>query len=148
MDTQKIILSFDEVLAIMRKKVIARTLQKVLLEGGAFSRALFAFDLEDRIEAYLQSKREDGDKYMFVIAEKSNEIAMMLIDEDDDVHVNEDGRVLLMTLRQGENYKNNVLLFMPDMASELEKGNHYFAGVKVAERGRKGGWFSLSRLFS
>lgn len=132
----------------MRKKVIARTLQKVLLEGGAFSRALFEFDLEKRIAAYLQSKHEDGDKYLFVIAEKSNAIAMMLIDENDDVHVNEEARALLMKFWQGENYKNNILLFMPDMANELDKGNHYFAGVKVAERGRKRGWFSLPRLFS
>lgn len=133
MDTQKIILSFDEVLAIMRKKAIARTLKKVLLEGGAFSRALFEFDLEDRIEAYLQSKREDGDKYLFVIAEKSNEIAMMLIDESDEVHVNEEARALLMKFWQGEIYKSNIRLFMPDMVNELDKGNHYFAGVKVQE---------------
>lgn len=105
----------------------------MLLEGGDFSQALFEFDLEARIEAHLQAKHEDGDKYLFVIAEKPNEIAMMLIDENDEVHVNEEARALLMNLWQGENYKNNVLLFMPDMANELDKGNHYFAGVKVQE---------------
>lgn len=49
------------------KMIIAKSLKQVLLEGGAFSRALF--DLEKRIAAYLQSKREDGDKYFVVIAE-------------------------------------------------------------------------------
>jgi hypothetical protein len=38
-----------------------------------------------------------------------------------------------MKFWQGENYKNNILLFMPDMANELDKGNHYFVGVKVQE---------------
>lgn len=132
----------------MRKKIIEKNLKKVLLEGVDFSQALFEFDLEARIEAYLQSKHEDGDKYLFVIAEKSNEIAMMLIDENDEVHVNEEARALLMKLWQGENYKNNVLLFIPDIANELDKGNHYFVGVKVAERGHKRGWFSFPRLFS
>lgn len=115
----------------MRKKIIAKNLKKVLLENGAFSRALFELDLEDRIVAYLQSKHEDGDKYMFVIAEKSNEIAMMLIDENDEVHVNQDARALLMKLWQGEIYKSNIRLFMPDMVNELDKGNHYFVGVKI-----------------
>ncbi len=101
----------------MRKKIIAKNLKKMLLEDGAFSRVLFEFDLEDRIVAYLQSKHEDGDNYLFVIAEKSNAIAMMLIDENDEVHVNAEARALLMKLWQGENYKNNVLLFMPDMAN-------------------------------
>ena len=132
----------------MRKKIIAKNLKKALLEDGAFSHALFEFDLEDRIEAYLQSKHEDGDKYMFVIAEKSNAIAMMLIDENDEVHVNEEARALLMKFWKGENYKNNILLFMPDMTNELDKGNHYFVGVKVVDRGRKEGWFSFPRLFS
>jgi hypothetical protein len=87
----------------------------------------------ENMKAFLQSKHEDGDKYLFVIAEKSNEIAMMLIDENDEVHVNEEARALLMKFWQGENYKNNILLFMPDMANELDKGNHYFVGVKVQE---------------
>lgn len=132
----------------MRKKIIEKKLKTALLEDGAFSRALFEFDLEARIEAYLQSKHEDGDKFLFVIAEKSNEIAMMLIDENDEVHANEDARALLMKLWQGEIYKSNIRLFMPDMVNELDKGNHYFVGVKVAERGRKKGWFSFHRLFS
>lgn len=112
-------------------KAIEINLKKALLKGGAFSQALFEFDLEDRIAAYLQSKRDDGDKYMFVIAEKSNEVAMMLIDENDEVHVNEDARTLLMKLWQGEIYQSNIRLFMPDMVNELDKGNHYFVGVKI-----------------
>lgn len=132
----------------MRKKIIEKNLKKVLLEGGAFSRALFEFDLEARIEAYLESKHEDGDKCLIVIAEKPDEIAMMLFDENDEVHVNEEARALLMKFWKGENYKNNILLLMRDMANELDKGNHYFAGVKVAERGHKRGWFSFPRLFS
>jgi len=127
----------------MSKKVIAKNLKKALLEDGVFSRALFEFDLADRIEAYLESKHEDGDKYLFVIAEKSNEIAMLLIDENDKVDVNEEARALLMKLWQGEIYKSNILLFMPDMVNELDKGNHYFVGVKVVDRGRKRAWFSL-----
>lgn len=132
----------------MRKKIIEKNLKKVLLEGGDFSQALFEFDLEARIEAYLQSKHEDGDKFLFVIAEKPNEIAMMLFDENDEVHVNEEARALLMKLWQGEIYRSNIRLFLPDMANELDKGNHYFAGVTVAERGHKRGWFSFPRLFS
>lgn len=58
---------------------------------------------------------------------------MMLIDENDEVHVNEEVRALLMNLWRGGIYKSNIRIFMPDTVSELDKGNHYFAGVKVQE---------------
>ena len=132
----------------MRKRTISKNLKHVLLEGGAFSRALFELDLESRIAEYLASKHEDHDEYLFVITEEANEIAMMLIDENDTVHVNEDARALLMKLWQGEVYQSNVRLFMRDMVSELDKGNLYFMGVKVAERGRKRAWLPFPRLFS
>jgi len=132
----------------VRKKTIEKNLKKVLLEDGTFSDALYEFELEDRIAAYLQSKREDGDKYLFVIAAGFEGIAMLLIDENDKVHVNENARALLTRLWQGENYKRNTRLFMPDIVSELNKGNHYFVGVKVAERRRKRSWFSFHRLLS
>ncbi|MEK7728353.1 MAG: hypothetical protein AAB354_08045 [candidate division KSB1 bacterium] len=118
----------------MRKKIIEKNLTKVLLEGGEFSQALFDFELEDRIEEYLQSKHEDGDKFLIAITEKNNDIAMLLIDENDKVHVNEEARALLMKLWRGEVYKKNLRLLIPDMASELEGGYLYFFGVKVASR--------------
>lgn len=103
----------------MRKTIIAKNLKKTLLEDGAFSRALFEFDLEDRIAAYLESKREDGDKYLFVIAEKSNAIAMMLIDENDEVCIEkaraEDryGEVFVDTQRSFEIYREWLKMARP-----------------------------------
>ncbi|NUO82264.1 hypothetical protein HUU05_19500 [candidate division KSB1 bacterium] len=115
----------------MRKKTIEKNLKKALLENGAFSQALSEFELEEHIEEYIQSKHADGDKYVIAVTENSNEAAMLLTDENDKVHVNEDVRALLMKLWRAEVYKKNLQRLIPDMANELDNGYLYFVGVKV-----------------
>ncbi len=114
----------------MRKKIIEKNLKKALLEDGAFAQALFEYELQEHIEEYIQSKRADGDKYFIAITEHTNDVAMLLIDENDKVHVNEEGRVLLMKLWRGEAYKKNLRRLLPDMARELDSGFLYVAGIK------------------
>ncbi len=115
----------------MRKKTIEKNLKKALLEGGAFTQALFEYELQEHIGAYIQSKHEDGDKYLIALTEKANDVAMLLVDENDNVHINKEARALLMKLWQGEAYKKNLKRLMPDMASELDSGYLFVAGVKV-----------------
>ncbi len=115
----------------MRKKTIEKNLKKALLENGAFAQALFEYELQGHVEAYIESKREDGDKYLIVVTENANDVAMLLIDENDNVHVNEKARGLLMKLWRHHAYKKNLQLLIPDMASELDSGYLYAAGVKV-----------------
>ena len=115
----------------MRKKIIAKNLKQVLLEGGAFSHSLFEFELEEHVEEYTQSKREDGDEYFIAITENSNDVAMLLIDENDAVHINEAARALLLKFWQGEVYEKNLRRLLPHMASELEGGYLFVAGFKV-----------------
>jgi hypothetical protein len=79
----------------MRREIIEKNLKRALLEDGPFAQALFEYELEEHIEEYIQSKRADGDKYFFAITENNNDVAMLLVDEGDKVHINEDGRALL-----------------------------------------------------
>ncbi|MGH7599041.1 MAG: hypothetical protein ACREOI_22015 [bacterium] len=106
-------------------------MKEALLEDGAFAQALFEYELQEHIEEYIQSKHEDGDKYFIAITENANDVAMLLIDENDNVHTNEEARALLMKLWRGEAYKKNLRQLIPDMASELDSGYIYVAGVKV-----------------
>ncbi len=82
----------------MSKRTIADNLKRVLLDDAPFTLALFDYELREHIEEYLQSKHTDHDRYFFAITEHTNDVAMLLIDEQDTVHINEDARAVLRTL--------------------------------------------------
>jgi hypothetical protein len=117
----------------MRKKTIEKNLRTALLEDGPLVRVLFEYELEEHIEEYLSSKHADGDAYFFAVTEHSNDVALLLIDEDDQVHINEEARALLKKLWQ-KAYGKNLQRLIPDMARELDGGHLYIAGVKVRDR--------------
>lgn len=116
----------------MRKKIIEKNLRKALLENGPFARALFEYELEEHIEEYIQSKHADRDDYFFAVTEHTDDVAMLLIDKQDTVHVNEAARALLITLWQ-KAYRKNFRLLIPNMARELDAGYLFSAGVKVRD---------------
>ena len=117
----------------MRKKTIEKNLGRALLDDGPLAKALFEYELEEHIEEYLLSKRQDGDKYFFAVTEHSNDVALLLIDEHDQVHVNVAARTLLKKLWR-KAYRENMQLLIPQMASELDGGFLFTAGVKVSDR--------------
>ena len=120
----------------MRKKIIAKNLRKALLEDGPLAQALFEYELAGHLAEYLQSKRADGDKYFFALTEHTNDVAMLLIDEDDTVHINEEARAMLKKLWRNA-YRKNLQILIPDMAEELDAGYLYAAGVKVSDRAER-----------
>lgn len=115
-----------------RRKIIERNLRKALLDDGPLSWALFEYELEEHIEEFIQSKRSDKDKYFFAVTENSNHVAMLLIDEKDVVHVNEEARAILRILWR-KAYRENLERLIPDMAGELDDGRIYIAGVNVSK---------------
>lgn len=118
----------------MSQKSIEKNLKKALLDNGAFAQALFEYELEEHIEEYMKSKQEDGDEFFFAVTEHSGDVAMLLIDKDNKLHVNEDACALLKKTWRGSVYKSNIQKLLPDMAGELDKGYLYTAGVKYADK--------------
>ena len=96
------------------------------------ARALFEYELEEHIEEYLLSKHQDGDRYFFAVTEHSNDVAILLIDEHDRLQVNAAARTLLKKLWRSA-YRRNMKLLIPQMASELDNGFLFAAGVKVSD---------------
>jgi len=116
----------------MSKKTIEKNLKKALLENGPLAQALFEYELEEHIEEYKLSKREDKDEYFFAVTEHTNDVAMLLIDQSNKLHVNEDARAVLEKLWR-DSYKINMQRLIPDMAGELHAGYLYTAGVKISD---------------
>jgi hypothetical protein len=118
----------------MNKKTIAANLMRVLLDDEPFALALFDYELREHIEEYLQSKHADNDRYFFAITEHTNDVAMLLIDEDDTVHINEDARAVLRALWR-DAYPKNIQHLIPKMAQDLHAGYLSATGVKVVASG-------------
>ena len=117
----------------MSKKTIEKNLRKALLENGPLAQALFEYELEEHIEEFRVGKREDHDEYFFAVAAHSNDVAMLLVDKQDNLHINEDARALLQTLWR-DSYRANLQRLIPDMAAELDAGYLYMAGVKITDK--------------
>lgn len=114
-----------------RRKTIEKNLRKTFLEDGPFALALFEYELQDHIAEYLRSKRADHDNYLFAVTEHSNDVAMVLIDERDTVHINEDARAMLKELWT-KVYRSNMELFIPDMARDMDADYIWWTGVQIA----------------
>jgi hypothetical protein len=114
----------------MSKKTIEKNLRRSLLKQGVFAKALFEYELEEHIGEYLQSKQADDDEYFFAVTEHTNDVAMLFIDENNRVHINEDARANLQK-RWQKAYENNLRLLIPQIAEELEAGRLFTAGVKM-----------------
>lgn len=115
----------------MSKMTTEKHLVRALLDDGAMSKALFEEELQDQTDEFLKSKQEDGDDYFFAITERDNQVAMLLIDKDDKVHVNEEARAVLKTYWQKTVYENNMLMLLPQMVDELNEGYYFVTGVKA-----------------
>jgi hypothetical protein len=115
----------------MSKETIEKNLKKALLNDGALARKLFEYELEEHIGDYLLSKWADGDKYFFAVTEHTNDVAVLLIDEHDNIHINEDARTLLKKLWGGA-YGKNMEVLIPQIAEQLDEGYLFAAGVKVS----------------
>ena len=114
----------------MSKKTIEKNLVKALLRDGIMARELFEFDLEEHVKEFLKSKKKDKDDYFFAVAEQTNDVAMLLIDEKNKVHVNEEARTKLKGY-WGESYEHNIKIMIPHMVDELSQGFLSVNGVKM-----------------
>ena len=117
----------------MSKKTIEKNLIKALLNDGAMEYALFEFELEEHVDDFLKSKKEDKDDYFFAVTEKDNDVAMLLIDKKNKVHVNEKARAMLKKY-WGKSYEHNLKTLIPQMADELSKGFLSVNGIKIQGR--------------
>jgi len=112
----------------MSKKNIEKNLTKALIKGGKLEKKLYDFELAAHTDEYLLSKKRGNYKYFLVVVENTNDVAMLLIDENDVVHINEDARQQLQTLFR-KAYDRNMKDSIPQMAKELDTGFLYKCGL-------------------
>jgi hypothetical protein len=115
----------------MSKLTTEKYLIRALLKDGVMSKALFEEELLDQMDEFMQSKKEDEDDFFFVVTERDNHVAMLLIDEDDKVHVNEEARAVLKAHWQKSIYEETMLELIPQMVDELDAGYYFVTGLQA-----------------
>lgn len=127
----------------MTKKKIIENLEKALLQDGHLSLKLYQWELEEQVPEYLASKKEDRDKYFIAITENTNDVAMLLIDEKNRLHINEQARTRLKQFWK-KNYVQNLQILIPQMAQELHDGYVFITGVKEAKSAKRS-WKAINQ---
>lgn len=115
----------------MSKKIIERNLVKALLHDGEMAYALFEYELEEHVDEFLKSKKEDKDDYLFAVTEHTNDVAMLFIDKKNKVHINEKARAMLKKYWKASVYENNLKILIPQMVEQLSRGYLFVTGVKL-----------------
>ena len=113
-------------------KKIEKALETALLENGEMSYGLYEFDLEDGLDYWRDSLREDNDDYLLVVTENSGDAAMLLFEKSGEMHINEQAREKLRTYWAGKVYEKNMKNLIPMLAMQLNAGGIPNTGFKVS----------------
>lgn len=126
----------------MKKRKIANTLRKALLEDGKMERALYEYELEEHIDYWYEGLKSDRDQFVFAVTENSGDVAMVLITPDKTIYVNEEAREKLSEFWI-KAYKHNINQLIPMMAENLANDIISVTGVKMVSPNQKRRWVSL-----
>ena len=126
----------------MKKRKIANTLRKALLEEGEMERALYEYELEEHIDYWYEGLKSDRDQFVFAVTENSGDVAMVLIMPDKTIYVNEEAREKLSQFWI-KAYENNINQLIPMMAENLANDIISVTGVKMVSPNQKRRWVSL-----
>jgi hypothetical protein len=111
---------------------IEKLLRQALLEDGEMSRGLYQYEMEELLDEWKSSMRQDQDDFLFAITESSGHVAMVLIEQAGQVHVNEKARERLQALWPAA-YERNMKKLIPAFAEQLAEGEIPVSGVKVVD---------------
>lgn len=126
----------------MKKRKIANTLRKALLEDGKMERALYEYELEEHIDYWYEGLKSDREQFVFAVTENSGDVAMVLITPDKTIYVNEEAREKLSEFWI-KAYKHNINQLIPMMAENLANDIISVTGVKMVSPNQKRRWVSL-----
>ena len=82
----------------MSKKMINRNLENALIHNREMVLSLYEHELKELISELKDSLNKDNDEYLFAVTENNNDVAMILIDKQEKIYINEDARNKLKTL--------------------------------------------------
>ena len=111
------------------KQKMLYLLRDALLQGGHLSREVYEDPLEDSIDRWHRGLQTTGGDFVFVVAEQSEEIAMVLIEANKRLYINGAARDKLAEIWSGT-YETQLNYLLPLMAEDLAEGALSVTGVQ------------------
>jgi len=99
-------------------KRIEKLLRKALIQNGEMAYALYEYELAEHIDYWYDGLKKDRNEFVFAVTENTGHTAMVLIEKDKKLYINENGRKKLRRF-WGKMYKRNMEILIPRMAEEL-----------------------------
>ena len=114
----------------MATKTIEKLLANALIRDGEMQYGLYEYELEEILEHLKASLAEDNDEFIFAVTENSGHVAMVLIEKNGEVYINESARDRLKDLWRAA-YSSNMKKLIPGFAKQLNAGVMPINGVKI-----------------
>ncbi len=114
----------------MTVRAIRQRLEEALLRNGPMRDELYAFELEGLLDHLKASMAQDRDEYIFAVTENNGDVAMVLVEQSGDVHINAQARSKLQALWPAA-YERNMQRLIPAFAQQLHASEIPINGVKT-----------------
>jgi len=117
----------------MTSKKIEKLLKQALIHDGEMHYRLYEYELEELLDELKSSLAKDKDDYIFSVTENSGHLAMVLIENSGQVHINEEAREKLKAFWPAT-YESNMKKLIPLFAKQLNTGELPINGVKSLDK--------------
>lgn len=130
-----------------RVREIANALRKALLKDGDMELSLYKSKLEEHVDEWYEGLKDDCESFVFVVTENSGDIAMIMIDQNKTVYVNEEARAKLSESWM-KNYIKNIKLLISRMADDIDYASISIIGCVIQKESNRQKAIGMGRKIS
>ncbi|PZO40507.1 MAG: hypothetical protein DCF19_11430 [Pseudanabaena frigida] len=113
-----------------RIREISNGLRKALLQGESMELSLYKSKLEGHIDEWYEELTADRGDFVFIVTEQAFSVAMITIDKDKNIHINEEAREQLSKI-WAKNYIKNLKFLLPKMAEHINEYGLSITGITI-----------------
>ena len=97
---------------------IHQLLFNALILEGEMAMSLYEYELVEHIDYWKDSLKKDNEDFVFVVTVNTGHVAMLLINKQEKLFINESARKQLQKYWK-LNYRNNIEMLLPNMVTDL-----------------------------
>ncbi len=117
----------------MKRKEVAKIIREALLQKGKMAYDLYEYELEEHVDTWYEGLKADKDEFVFAVTENRGHVAMVLIEKDKTIYMNDEAKEKLKEYWP-KTYRTNLKTLIPLMANELANGMLSINGVKIEKK--------------
>jgi hypothetical protein len=131
----------------MGTREISSALRKALLKGeNNMSLALYQDKMVKHLDEWYEGLKDDREDLLFVITEMAGEIAMVVIEKNRNIYVNEESKEYLSKIWT-KNYTKNIKFLIPMMADHINEAVFSITGVSIIKTPKRSKASGMGRRF-